>query len=699
MKIGIVGSGMISGHHLWAASRYPGAEIVGIADRDLSRARSQAALFNVSRTFASLTELLELKPDVVHILTPPASHAPLAVQALQAGAHVYVEKPMALTVEDCALMTQAAAAAGRQLCVGHCWLYSPAMLRATQLIESGVTGQVLQAASSFNFDVRRNASYGQGHWAGDLPGGLAEDLAIHPASVLIRLLGAPLKTTAATRSAPMIPGGGTADVRALIDAEHGLGTLSVSLRGKPDMGQVEIVCEKMLLRLNISSMTVTMQRELPVPQKIGRGLGNVDVATQLITSTAGTVWKMLRKKVDGSYGIAPLIHAFYDAIKAGKPAPVGPLEGTQSIAMMRAIWPQRDHAEAPKIATVSGRELMSSATAALTGQKRALVTGATGFVGSHLVRELLRRGYAVRVLARNPAKAASLAQAGAQVCLGDLGDAGTIEGIAQGTDVIFHLGSAMYGDAERFERIDVQGTGQLLQEAQRAGARRIVFAGTLASYPLARQRSGAVIDESCPFDQSGQLGHYARAKVQAEGLIQEAVRSGALEGVIVRLGLVCGEGAGIYPPHVCQKVGPNLVVMYGNGRVPLPLTFIDNAVEALILGAEVAGISGESFNIVDDDVLTQQQYLDLLRRATGGAPRVLRMPRTAYYALGLLTEIAAAARKKEPATTRYRIRNRITPVRWDCSKAHRVLNWRPRVALADGLSRAFSAYAASGAAL
>ncbi|HVO46557.1 MAG TPA: NAD-dependent epimerase/dehydratase family protein [Steroidobacteraceae bacterium] len=698
MKIGIVGSGMISGHHLWAASRYPGAEIVGIADRDLSRARSQAALFSVSRTFASLTELLELKPDVVHILTPPASHAALAVQALQAGAHVYVEKPMALTVEDCELMTQAAAAARRELCVGHCWLYSPAMLRATQLIESGATGQVLQASSSFNFDVRRNASYGQGHWAGDLPGGLAEDLAIHPASVLIRLLGGPLKTTAARRSAPMIPDGGTADVRALVDAERGLGTLSVSLRGKPDMGQVEIVCEKMLLRLNISSMTVTVQRELPVPQKIGRGLGNLDVATQLVASTAGTVWKLLRRKVDGSYGIAPLIHAFYDAIKAGKPAPVGPVEGTQSIAMMRAIWPERDRAEAPAVATVTGAELMADASAG-AGRRLAVVVGATGFVGSHLTRELLRRGYAVRALARNPAKAASLAEAGAQICVGDLSDPATIEGSAQGADVIFHLGSAMYGDAARFDRIDVQGTRHLLQEARRAGVRRIVFAGTLASYPLARQRAGAVIDENCPFDQSGQLGHYARAKVQAEGLIQDAVRAGTVEGVIVRLGLVCGQGAGIYPPHVCQKVGPNLVVMYGNGRVPLPLTFVDNAVEALILGAEVAGISGESFNIVDDDVLTQQQYMDLLRQATGGAPRVLRMPRTAYYALGLLTEIAAAARKKEPATTRYRIRNRITPVRWDCSKAHRMLNWRPRVPLIDGLSRTFSAYAASGAAL
>jgi predicted dehydrogenase/nucleoside-diphosphate-sugar epimerase len=691
MKIGIVGSGMISGHHLTAASRYPGAVIVGIADRDIGRAKAQAQRFGVGRTFTDLAQLLALKPDVIHILTPPGTHAPLAVQALQGGAHVYVEKPMALNVEDCELMTRAAQTANRQLCVGHCWLYSPAMLRAHALIASGVTGEVLQAAASFNFDVRRNASYGDGHWASDLPGGLAEDLAIHPASILIRLLGAPKKVMAVSRSSPLIPNGGTADARAVVEGERGLGTLAVSLRARPDMGLVDISCERTLLRINISSMTLTMSRELPVPQKIGRGLGNLDMATQLVTGTAGVMWKLVRKKVDGSYGIVPLIHAFYQAIEAGTPAPVGPDEGTQSVAMMRAMWPQDTSSLSP-----TAPATVINAASGVVG-KRALVTGATGFVGSHLVRKLLSQGYAVRVLARNPGRATPLAKAGAEVRIGDLGEPETLQGIAEGMDVVFHLGSAMRGNSEAFERVDQHGTDRLIAEATRAGVRRLVFAGTLACYPLGQQRNGAVINEQCAFDESGLLGNYARAKVRAEASILEAARTGKTEGVIVRLGLVCGEGASIFPAHVCQKIASNLVVLYGDGRVPLPLTFIDNAVDALILGAEVPGISGESFNIVDDDVLTQHQYLDLLRGSLGGAPRVVRMPRLAYYTLGLMTEVAATLRKKEPATTRYRIRNRLVPVRWDCSKAQRVLHWRPQVPLLQGLSRTFSAYAARAA--
>lgn len=338
---------MISGLHLSGASSYPGSEVVGIVDRDIARARAAATRFSVKRSFDNLAELLALKPDVVHILTPPSSHEALVLEALGGGAHVYVEKPMALSEVQCITMTKAAAAAKRELCVGHCWLYTPAMLQAQKLLASGAAGQIVQAAASFNFDVRRNSSFGQDHWATELPGGLAEDLAVHPLSVLIRLLGAPQRSYAISRSASTVPNGQTADVRALLEAERGLGTLAVSLRSLPDMASADIWCERMLLRLNISSMTMTVYRELPVPRKLARGLSNIDVAAQLVGATASATWKLLRKKVDGSYGIIPLIHAFYAAIEAGTPAPVGPVEGTQAVSVLRSIWPESNASTLP----------------------------------------------------------------------------------------------------------------------------------------------------------------------------------------------------------------------------------------------------------------------------------------------------------------------------------------------------------------
>lgn len=324
---------------------------------------------------------------------------------------------------------------------------------------------------------------------------------------------------------------------------------------------------------------------------------------------------------------------------------------------------------------------------------KALVTGATGFVGSHLVRTLLERGHAVRILARTPVRAAPLRDAGAEVRLGDLRTPTNLRGIADGIDCVFHLGSVMRGSAEDFQRVDIQGTEWLLGEAQRATVARFVYAGTLAAYPPNSDRADSVIDERCPLDDTGLLGNYARAKARCEGSVLAAGAHGNTESVVVRLGLVCGPGASILPPHVCKVTGGNWVILFGDGAVPLPLIWIDNAVDALIGAATAPAASGETFNIVDDEVLTQLEYLELLRDCTGGTPYVLRLPLRAYYVLGLLAELAAFLTGKEPETTRYRISSRLARVRWDCSKAKRVLHWQPQVPLRAGLVSAFHAQA------
>src|SRR5581483_1109654 len=308
---------------------------------------------------------------------------------------------------------------------------------------------------------------------------------------------------------------------------------------------------------------------------------------------------------------------------------------------------------------------------------KALVTGATGFLGSYLVRALIERGHSVRILARSAERARALADAGAQIRIGDFVDSATLSGIADDCDVIFHLArSATEGSNELFERVDVQGTEHLIKEAERSGVRRFVYVSTIAGYPVAQLSDGATIDERTPFDETGLLGNYVRAKARAEHLVLAANGRATLETVIVRLGLVCGVGTSVLPAHVCLALNPNRVILFGDGSVPLPLVYVDNAVDALILGATVAGIGGQSFNVIDEEVLTQREYLELLQRTNQGRPQVIRMPQLAYYALGLLTEIAAKARGKAPATNRYRIKSRLRRVKWDTSRARSILGWQ-----------------------
>jgi nucleoside-diphosphate-sugar epimerase len=320
---------------------------------------------------------------------------------------------------------------------------------------------------------------------------------------------------------------------------------------------------------------------------------------------------------------------------------------------------------------------------------RVLATGATGFVGSELVRALLRRGDEVRILARSAQRAAPLVAAGAELVVGDLAEPRSLEQSCSGREVVFHLASAIRGSESAFRRVDIEGTRRLIAEAERAGVRRFVYPGTLSSYDVAHVRDGAWLDEQSPFDRTGRLGQYARAKAQAEAIVLAANERGTLEGVIVRLGLTCGKGADPFPPHVGRLVRPNLLVLFGEGTIPLPLVLLENAVEALILAATVPGIGGEAFNIVDAESLTQMDYVALYRRVTGAALHVVRVPRLTYYALGAATALAARLRAKEPTITPYRVRARLRTVRWNCSKAERGLQWRSRVPLRTGLAAAF----------
>src|SRR5690606_28506469 len=212
--------------------RATGGEVVAVADVDEGLAAAKAERHGIPRSFGSVPAMLAaVEPDVVHVLTPPATHAEVAVASLQAGAHVYVEKPLAASVEDCDRMIAAARAAGRELCAGHSLVHDPLMRRISDAVARGDIGEVLGAHATYCFDPKRIPGYNRKAWYRRLGGGFVEDLASHPASLLVRIVGAPDDvTSAAERRADGTAGG----ITALLQGSRAAGTLVVSLDARPE---------------------------------------------------------------------------------------------------------------------------------------------------------------------------------------------------------------------------------------------------------------------------------------------------------------------------------------------------------------------------------------------------------------------------------------------------------------------------------
>src|ERR1051326_728627 len=142
VRVGLVGAGYVSEFHARALRSLPFVEIAGVADPDQSRAEALAAKFKIPRIFSSLATMADARPNVVHVLTPPAAHATTVSQALEMGCHVFVESPLAETSADCDRLITSARDHGLVLSVNHSARTDPIVLQALDRLRRGECGEI-----------------------------------------------------------------------------------------------------------------------------------------------------------------------------------------------------------------------------------------------------------------------------------------------------------------------------------------------------------------------------------------------------------------------------------------------------------------------------------------------------------------------------------------------------------------------------
>jgi nucleoside-diphosphate-sugar epimerase len=321
---------------------------------------------------------------------------------------------------------------------------------------------------------------------------------------------------------------------------------------------------------------------------------------------------------------------------------------------------------------------------------KALVTGVTGFLGRRLVCQLLDEGWDVRCLARRPAGLEDLRTVGTgrlEVRQGDLRRLDHHSDVVEGCDIVYHLAAELRGGTSALFLTNVVATRGLVGAAAREHIRRFVLVSSLGVYGTAHLRPGAVLDERCPPDpEPHRRDPYSYSKIAQEAVAWEAHRRGELSLVVVRPAVIYGPGREVITARVGLRLGDFVLQMGGRHR--LPYTFVDNCAEAIRLAGIAAGVEGEAFNVVDDELPTGRQILRLYRCSVGRV-RALTVPRPAIRPLsGLCEWYHERSRGQLPAIlTCYKSNAQWKPLRYSNGKAKTRLGWRPRVGLDEGLQR------------
>jgi nucleoside-diphosphate-sugar epimerase len=321
---------------------------------------------------------------------------------------------------------------------------------------------------------------------------------------------------------------------------------------------------------------------------------------------------------------------------------------------------------------------------------KALVTGATGLLGRHLVRRLRDDGMWVRAMVR-PGRADGLVAD--ELCEADLRDPETLDAAVRGADCVFHAGALVstVGPWEEFEAANVRGTAELIERAAGAGAKCIVHVSSLSVYAV--YRDGAVVTEDGPFEESDQeRGFYARSKLAADRVALEWIGKGA-PVVVVRPGLLYGPGR--RPPLARRvfAVGPVRVLMARPGYL-LPLAYVENVADALCQAAVKREALGRVYTVVDGHV-RQGDYAQLFRRLSGERWRVIYVPiGILLKAVAVAERLAKLGRVRLPVT-RHQVERTVRSATFSTARIEKELGWSPGIPLEEALRRSFAAQSAS----
>jgi predicted dehydrogenase len=352
-RIAIVGCGNIADQHASQIKLLPGCEIVAACDTDELMAGQLADRFHVPSVFTDASLMLrEAKPDAVHITTPAQSHFPLGRMCLEAGCHVYMEKPFTETAAETETLLRLAAEKRLHITVGHNLQFSPEAVRMRELVKSGFLGgppihmETVQCYSHDEPTYGRIVLADSQHWVRRLPGSLSHNLISHGISKIAEfLIGDDPRIISLSFSSPFLRGLGLTDivdeVRATIQDEQGT-TAFFLFTTQFGTGSNELRLFGKSANLVLDNTNRTVLRVLPSNYKsyMRYFFAPWTDAREHLRNSFRNMRLFARNDFHMDYGMKKLMQLFYAAVREGRPDPIPAAEILRTSRIMEKIFQQ-----------------------------------------------------------------------------------------------------------------------------------------------------------------------------------------------------------------------------------------------------------------------------------------------------------------------------------------------------------------------
>ena len=342
MKAALIGAGQIARQHLSCLKTLPGVEIAAVCDLSPATAEAASERYGIGAWFTDHRAMLEkTRPDVVHVTTPPTSHYRLAMDSIDAGAHVIVEKPVTSTFDEVETLVRRAQEAGRHVVEDYNAIFAHAPQEIVGRIESGQFGAVNHVEVLLCLDIlgpRGFADPNSPHPALALAGGAIADFLPHLASLAHLFVGPhrTARTIWAKRKPSVLP---FDEFRALVDAEHGTACLGFSSSSQPDAFWLRVYGDRMQATTNLFESRLTFDRPRNVPKPLQPFFNSLEESKIIRRAALAT---LVRKfKGLGTYeSVWELLARTYRALADGSALPVTASHVLEVNRMVDALKPR-----------------------------------------------------------------------------------------------------------------------------------------------------------------------------------------------------------------------------------------------------------------------------------------------------------------------------------------------------------------------